>query len=157
MDMDGTYILRICCCAVIGGAIITIGGKGPESKVRRMIVGLFIAFSVISPLREIHLNDLWSLPDVLYEEGEQITAAAQADTKDEISDIIIERTQAYILDEANSLDAQIQVTMIRLDPDTLEPVQVELTGNISPYARSVLSDSIECSLGIGKGDQLWNK
>ena len=157
MDAVGAYVLRVCCCALIGGVILTIGGDGPGRKVRKLIVGLFMASIVISPLRKIQLGELWDLPDDLYAEGQDITATAQEDTKNAISDIIIERTRSYILDEANSLDAKIQVTMIRLDPYTLTPVQVALTGDVSPYARSLLSDTIENGLGIGKEDQIWNK
>lgn len=157
MSTIGGYVLRICCCAIIAGVVSSIGGDGPGSKIRTMICGLFMAFVVISPLRQIEISELWELPDDLYQQGQNITAAAQENTNEAISDIIIERTRTYILDKASSLNVQIQVETIRLDPDTLAPIQVELSGNIAPYQRSILSDFIAETLGIGKEDQIWSQ
>ena len=95
------------------------------------------------------------LPEDLYQEGEDIAAAAQEDISNEISSIITERVETYILDEAGSLGIEVQVKDIQLDPDTLEPIQVEIWGDISPYNRSLLSDYLENTLGIGKEGQLW--
>lgn len=151
------YILRVCCCAVIAGVIRTVSGTGPGSHTRNLIIGLFLAFAVISPLREISPNPQWELPEELYQEGLDITADATDEVNREISDIIIEKTRAYILDEADSLGAGIRVTRLRLDPQTLMPDQVELTGNISPYAKAMLSDYLENTLGIGKEAQIWTQ
>lgn len=157
MDAIGAYVLRICCSAVIAGIVLTVGGEGPGSKTRKMICGLFMAFVVISPLREVKLSDLWELPEDLYQQGQDITASAQADTNNAISDIIIQRTRTYILDEASSLHIQLQVDDVRLDQDTLAPVQVELRGEIAPYQRALMSDFLADTLGIEKEDQIWNQ
>lgn len=156
MDTIGAYVLRICCSAVIAGVVTTIGGDGPGSKTRKMICGLFMAFVVISPLREVKLSDIWKLPEDLYQQGQDIAASAQADTNSAISDVIIQRTRTYILDEASSLNAELQVEDIRLDRETLEPVQVELRGKIAPYQRSLMSGFLADTLGIEKEDQIWN-
>lgn len=157
MDQIAAYILRVCCSALIAGVLLTIGGDGPGGKVRRLICGLFMTFVVISPLKQIHLDEIWELPEEAYREGQDISAAAQEEAMEEICSIIIQRTRAYILDEAGSLDARIEVTAISLDPDTLEPAGVELTGQLSPYDRSILSDYMEDTLGIEKEAQVWKE
>lgn len=157
MNAIGAYVLQICCCAIISGVVAAIGGNGPGSKMKNMICGLFMTFVIISPLREIELTDLWSMPEGFYQEGQDITASAQKNANEAISDIIIERAGTYILDEANSLNVRLQVEKICLDPDTLSPVQVELSGDIAPYQRSILSDYIADTLGIGKEDQIWSR
>lgn len=155
MDAIAGYVLRVCCSAVIAGIIQSVCPEGAGGKVRKMIIGIFMAFVVISPLRELELGELWELPEELYDEGQDISAIAQADATDAVSELIIQQLTAYILDEAGSLNADIQVTRVSLDPDTLAPMEIELTGEVSPYARSLLSDSIESNLGIGKEDQTW--
>lgn len=155
MQALGAYILRLCCCSIIAGIVITIGGSGPGSKTRKMICGLFITFAAISPLREIELGQLWELPDALYQDGLDISASAQEDVNEAISEVIIGKTRTYILDEADSLNAQIQVTQISLDPDTLVPVTVTLNGDVSPYQRTLLSDYMHKTLGIGKEGVIW--
>lgn len=156
MEDIGLYIFRICCCALIVGALQAVSGTGTNGSIKKLIGGLFMAFVVISPLRQIELGELWRIPEDHYRQGQAISEQAQSDTVDAISDIIIQRTQAYILDEAKSLDAMIEVTAIALDPETLEPLHVELTGKISPHDRAVLSESIESNLGIAKEEQVWN-
>lgn len=155
MDAVASYILRICCCALIAAVVLSISPSGPGSRIRRLVCGLFLAFVVISPLRKMDLGEMLQLPEDLYQEGEDIAAAAQEDISNEISSIITERVETYILDEAGSLGIEVQVKDIQLDPDTLEPIQVEIWGDISPYNRSLLSDYLENTLGIGKEGQLW--
>lgn len=155
MEEIGGYILRVCCSALIASVVLTIGPDGAGSKIRQMICGLFLTFVVISPLRQIQLDDLWQLPDSFYQEGQDIAASAQASASEEISDIIITQTRTYILDEASSLGLQIEVKDIQLDPGTLEPIEVEIWGDISPYNRTLLSDYLQNTLGIGKEGQLW--
>lgn len=155
MQALGTYILRLCCCSIIAGIVVTIGGSGPGSRIRKMICGLFIIFAAISPLREMEPDEFWDLPDALYQDGMDISTAAQKDVNEAVSEVIIEKTRTYILDEANSLNAGILVTQISLDPDTLVPVAVTLSGNVSPYQRALLSDYIDQTLGIGKEGVAW--
>lgn len=155
MEALGGYILRLCCCCVIAGVVITLGGNGPGSKLRKMICGLFIAFAAMSPLREMELDGWGELPDTFYQDGSDISAAAREEVNQAIRQGIIDRTQAYILDEADSLNAQLQVTRIGLDPDTLVPVAVTLRGDVPPYQRALLSDYINETLGIGKEEVVW--
>lgn len=155
MEAIGNYILRLCCCAIIAGAVMSIGGDGAGSRVRKMICGLFIAFVAISPLREFETWKIPELPDDLYQQGLEISACAQEETNDAIREVIIQQTTAYILDEAESLNASIRVTRLSLDPDTLAPDGVTLSGHVSPYQRTLLSGYIEDTLGIGKEEQEW--
>ena len=150
----GDYVLRICCCALICGALGAIGGAG--AGVRKVVQGLFLAFMVISPLRQIELDGLFELPQTLYEQGQEISQAAAMDTREEIEAVIKEELVSYILVEADSLGAEIEVASITLDPDTLEPVEVALSGDISPYKRQMLSGYLYEELGIGKEQQIWN-
>lgn len=157
MEGIAAYILRVCCSALIAGTVMTIGGDGSGAKARKLICGLFMAFVVISPMKQIQLEEVWELPEQSYREGQDICADAQEQAVEEISSVIIQRTRAYILDKAGSLGASVEVTAMALDPDTLEPVNVELTGDLSPYDRSMLSAYIQDTLGIEKEAQIWNQ
>jgi len=150
----GEYVLRICCSALICGALGAISGSG--TGVRKVVCGLFLAFVVISPLREIKLNGLIELPEDLYIDGEKLSETAVRKANDQIVSVIKEEVASYILVEAASLGVDIQVASIDLDQDTLEPVSITLSGDISPYKRQLLADYIFEKLGIGKEQQLWN-
>lgn len=150
----GTYVLRISCCALICGALGAISSDG--GGVRKTVYGLFFMFMVISPLREIEWEEYLELPRSLLEEGERISEAAATNANEEIAAVITEELASYILVEAGSLGAEIQVVSIDLNPETLEPVGITLTGDISPYDRQLISACLSEELGIGKEQQIWN-
>ena len=141
----GDYVLRICCCALICGALGAISGSG--GGVRKVVYGLFLAFMV---------DGLFELPQTLYAQGQEISEAASMDAQEEMAAVIKQTLASYILVEADSLGAEIEVASITLDPDSLEPVEVTLSGNISPYKRQMLAGYLYEELGIGKERQTWN-
>ena len=110
---------------------------------------------VIAPIRKLDVDFLWDLTHEIYLDAENITAQAEADTLQQIQTGIIQRTRTYILDEAKSLGADIQVVALKLEEDGFYPVQVELKGDISSYHRNVLSDLLQEDLGIAKEGQIW--
>jgi hypothetical protein len=68
---------------------------------------------------------------------------------------IIQQTQAYILDKARSLDAELTVEVFLGDGTIPVPIGVRLEGNISPYARKLLSQMLQDDLGIPAEEQIW--
>ena len=69
------------------------------------------------------------------------------------AEIIKQRTEAYILDRASAMDAQIKVS-VSLGKDGI-PKSVRITGRISPMNRSRLTDVIAADLGIPREQQEW--
>ena len=59
------------------------------------------------------------------------------------------------MDEAASMNAQIEIGPITLDDETLQPLSVEIYGKLTPYRKKMLSDFISEQLGIGKEGQIW--
>ena len=48
------------------------------------------------------------------------------------------------------------IQSVELDEQTMEPVAITLSGDISPYKRQLLTRELEEKLGIGKERQIWN-
>lgn len=71
---------------------------------------------------------------------------------EEIEKIIIEQTQAYILDKADDFGAGLEVEVFVKD---LIPCSVSISGPISPLAKSQLSRYISENLGIPSEEQNW--
>ena len=96
------------------------------------------------------------LEDV-YKEADWITANAQAEVQQQICNVIKEQTEAYILEKASALNADITVSVkLALDTQYPTPESVHIKGNISPYARRLLSQTIQDDLGIASEDQVWS-
>ena len=73
----------------------------------------------------------------------------------EINAIIIEQLQAYILDKAADLGAELEVEILMPDDGSGQPQGVVLRGAVSPYAKTRLQQIIAEDLDIAKEKQQW--
>lgn len=131
-------------------------GKGASAKVAKMICGVFMLFTMLRPAVNILSVDWGSFS---WENDEAISQAVnfgQAAAKKDLSAIITEQVEAYILDKAKDYDAALQVEVTLSDDDIPVPVGVTIRGSISPYGKGQMKAMIENDLGIPKEDQLWS-
>ena len=158
MEAVKAYILSVIASAILVSTVMALIGKNSGfHKILRFMCGLFMTLVLILPLlRNRIVIPSYYLEDVS-KEAERITADAQADVQDQISTIIKEQTEAYILEKASSLHADIAVS-VTLTTNTHYPTpeSVHIRGNISPYARRLLSQTIQDDLGIASEDQVWS-
>lgn len=147
------YILSVIAAAVLCGILYNLCIGKTTASVMKLICGIFLSLVVMSPLRTIDLTDLPAISLGFLEEGRQVTAEGEKMAMDSYSTIIKERTEAYILDKAEALDAGIAVEVF-LDGDAI-PVGVRISGNVSPFAQSALTACLEEDLGIAKEAQEW--
>lgn len=148
------YVIRIVCCALICGALASIS-QG-SSGVGRMVYSLFLAFMVISPLKELELDEMMELPQVLYREGERIRDEANQNTGNEIQKVIKEELESYILVKADAMGVELCVDKIELDEKTMLPVKVCLSGSADADERQLLAAFLTQELGVGEEGQIWN-
>ena len=134
---------------------------GPQKGVNRNLIktlcGTFVLLSFFAPILEISYTDFDGiLPD--YSASGQ-TAAEQGESfaREALEAGIKCRTEAYILDKAESYDARLEVEVKIEWKDTPVPVGVVISGNCSPYAKSQLSAMMEQDLGIPPSEQEWIK
>ena len=73
--------------------------------------------------------------------------------RDSMADIIKEETEAYILDKAADLHANLRVE-VAVGEDNL-PAAFTISGEASPYARRQIQAMIANDLGISKENQKW--
>lgn len=139
---------------MILGALGSLCGAG--SGVRKLVFGMFLAFLVLDPVRGLDLEEFLAFPQLAYQEGTAIREAALQDAQAEKCSVIKEQVESYILVEADSLGAVVQIDAIELDPGSMVPVAVALSGNVSAYDKQMLSGYIEDCLGIGREKQRWN-
>lgn len=151
MEAAASYILRLVCGAVISAVILSIGG---DSSIRRMLCGLFMAFLAISPLRDIDLADIPNSLDSFTSSAEAAAQDGVDMASEAILDIIKTESETYILDKAEELGLEVEVSVL-VDSQTQLPVAVTITGNAGPYQKQVLNDYIRENLGIEEGDQQW--
>ena len=147
------YILSVTCAAVLAAILRTLAGEGAMGKLTKLLSGLFLAVTVLSPLVKIEIPDPARWLEDYMAEGEAAAQAGEAMAKDYSDAIISAELEAYILDKAADLGTALTVE-VGLDDRGL-PETVTLTGSVSPGHREELSRMMLDELGVGEEAQIW--
>ena len=147
------YVLSVTAAALLVSILRTISGGGSMSRLTKLLSGLFLAITVLSPLVHLEIPDPGSWLEYHLAEGEAAAADGEAMAKAYTDAIISAEVEAYILDKAASLGVDLNVE-VWLN-DTGLPESVALSGQIAPSDRQVLSQFIDHDLGVGEEAQTW--
>ena len=150
------YLLSIVAAAIVSAlAINMIGKKGIYTTVVKLLAGLFLSITIISPWTKLQLQDLSSYFSDLELDAEDIVSEGEDMAVSATASIIKEQVTAYILDKASSLglNLEVEVTMTESSPPV--PSAVALKGTASPYAKQHLQQIITDELGIPEENQSW--
>lgn len=157
MDSLKQYLLAVTAaailCAIVNGLM---GEKGTLGAAVRLLTGIFMILTLASPLVRLRLDGLEEITSDISGCADAITASGENSAREAMAEIIKSRTEAYILDKAESLDVRLSVQVELDEGSPPAPKAVRLNGNVSPYAKGVLSDMITRDLGIAPEDQIWN-
>lgn len=156
MEAIRGYLLSVTAAAVICAVVSALlGKKGTISAMGKLLTGIFLAITVISPLAKIQLSNADALWDDLSVDAAAAVAAGEEAANNELRAGIKSQTEAYILDKAASYAAELTVEVTLSDDDPPLPCAVRLTGSVSPYAKRQLQQLIAEDLGIPKEAQTW--
>jgi len=153
--MDGLirYLLSISASAIICGiAIATADDKSASGAMIRLIAGLIMALTVIAPVVDIDFDDLPVIPTQITLDAQTACALGEEMADREINSIITNELEAYILDKAASVGADIEVEL-RLED--CRPMEITIRGTVLPGSRQRLQQVLETELGIAKENQQW--
>lgn len=156
MDQIRGYIISVTAAAILCGIMNTLIGKNSRHhSLIKLICGLFMVITVISPLITIRIGNVSDYFGDLSDKGYSITADGKECAYRELCSIIKSKTEAYILDKAVSMDLDIQVEVTLNSDNPPLPCAVIIKGSTAPYSKEVLTDYIAKVLGISKEDQQW--
>lgn len=150
------YLLSVTAAAILCGiATSLLGKKGMIGTTIQLLAGVFMILTVVGPFVNIRFERMLNFSDVLADEADMYVASGEKSARETMSEIIKAQAEAYILDKAETLGVQLSVEVTLSQEQIPVPVSVNLSGNVSPYARQVISEMIEENLGIGTEDQIW--
>lgn len=139
-------------CSIIYGLLDKKSGYFPLIK---LICGLFITITAISPLTNISIPDISDYIGDTKFDAKRLIDESQTSAYESMSAIITENLESYILDVANGLGADIQVEIILDEQSPPSPCAVKITGNVSPYNKQRIQQIIEEQVGIPEDKQIW--
>lgn len=139
-------------CSIIS---LIVGKKGMIGTIITLLCGLLMALAVVGPWTTIKADDLlgWARDisidaDGAVDDGKNMALEAYRQG-------IITRMESYILEKAKALDCDLQVEVILSADATPVPERVHISGNVSPYAKQVISTMLTDDLGIDREAQIW--
>lgn len=150
------YLLSVISAAIICAIAIRISAqKGMITSMVKLLAGLIMSITVISPLVKLRIDDISDYFGALEMEAGSYIDEGQESAAIERSAIITERIESYILDKATSLGMSIEVNVVLSDVDNQTPSYIYLCGEVSPYDKKQMQQFIENDLGIPEENQLW--
>lgn len=149
------YILSIIAVSFLCGIVNGLIENKQIHQIMKLLAGLFLLYTIISPVMQIDFSSLSLLTEDTIYQGKQIAQYEKISAMEKVSDIIKSKTEAYILDKANEYGAELEVTVMLSQDDSMVPESVELAGRISANARCRLEEEITNELGISKENQRW--
>ena len=148
------YILSVTCAAVLAAILRIMAGEGAMGKLTKLLSGLFLAVTVLSPLVKLEIPDPARWLEDYMEEGEAAARAGEAMAKDYSDAVISAELEAYILDKAAERGCAIGAEVSLGDGGL--PELVILSGEISPADKAELSRMLARELGIGEEAVIWS-
>ncbi len=148
------YLIAVCSAAMLCAIIKQIAGRNKMcSGTVNLLSALFVTICIISPWKDFSLQDLQMYNPLETQSADVYVETGKQMTQNKIETIIIERTQAYILEKANQLHVQVEVR-VELSNDGI-PLRSVITGNLSQSEKDELSAFLLKEIGIKEEMQIW--
>lgn len=156
MDFIKNYLFGIVTASIICAiATYAAGKKSTHSKLIRLICGLFLTISAISPFVKIRISDITQYIEQIEISADDAVAYGQYLADTQMTTIIKSDTEAYILDKASSLGLTINVEVTVSDSSPKRPYKVTLSGTAAPLKKRELQDWIYKDLDIAEENLKW--
>ncbi len=156
MDEIREYLFQLLAAAIIfGTAIKLVPGKGPTSALIKLLCSVLMVICAVKPIPQFDFNLLDTAQAEIMLDAEAAVASGENTVRQMLSESIIEQTEAYILEKAKEMDVDLAVQVEVSEDEIPMPVSVCLSGKISPYVKTQLSNMITQDLGVSKEYQVW--
>jgi hypothetical protein len=101
------------------------------------------------------MTDFQDLMDHAQIDASVFVQEGQYAYQSEMNKLIIDQTQAYIMDKAVSLGMSICVEVVLADQTTPSIDSIKIVGNASPYAKQRMLQIIQEDVGITQEQVVW--
>ena len=155
MEAIREYLLSITAAGILCSVVKRIlGEKGTSASVGKLITALFMVITVISPIKHLLSIDDIDFSLQFRQEAKNVVQDGENYASVSIRKVIEERTEAYILEKAKDIGAEIDVTVYLTEDVYPIPYRVRISGYVSPLQKLTIRKCLE-ELGIAEEDQEW--
>ena len=151
-----SYIFSLLSVSIISGIIAAFADKkGTSTALIKMILGLFVIITAISPWTKFRFEDISGNINITKHDAHNIISDGLNYSEESMQKGITNRTEAYILDKAKSIGLDLSVKVYLADSAPYAPESVEISGYASPYNKKRIQSIIANDLGIPEECQIW--
>lgn len=153
MEAWKEYILDILVVSISISIFLQILPDSGKKELLHLLSGILLAVVILMPLSEIRLNDFLDLTQYQPESSDYLLARGTETADEAKRQYITERYEAYILDKAKALGAEI-LPIVQVD-ETFLPIFAEIQGDLEPQVQKKLEQMLVLDMGITKENQRW--
>lgn len=154
MTSVGQYILCVVCTVILCG-VVRMLLPGNENSIMKLVTGLVTMVVVLSPLLgRGHVSFRTHFGEIL-EDSETAAHSGVLAARDASIEFIKEKSEAYVLNKASELGANVSVSVALSEEEFPVPAHITVCGALSPYIKMKLSECIREELGIVEDEQVW--
>lgn len=151
-----SYIISLLIVSVISGIFAAFSDKkGNSSPLIKMILGLFVLITAISPWSKVRFDHISNAIGDTKHDTKSAVYDGLKYSEESIRSGISTRTEAYILDKAESLGLDLKVRVYLADASPYAPESVEISGDASAYNKIRIQKIIADDIGILEECQIW--
>ncbi|MCL2562718.1 MAG: hypothetical protein FWE08_01605 [Oscillospiraceae bacterium] len=154
-----TWILGLTAAAFLAAVAMTLTPKGRPRAVVGLVTGLVTIAALIAPILDFDYEAYARNVEHFELSLEARNAEWEAHQEELTSRIIIERSEAYIWDKAESLGLvgmDIEVAVAHNEAGWMFPDRVWITGEYTTAQQSALSEFLAGTFGIPAERQYWS-
>ena len=149
-------IVAVCLLTALARSLIPEGGV---RRVASVVCALLLVLCALSPLLQLDIDAVAQSLARIQMENETLRTGVAVKNRELVSQIIKQNTQAYILDKADEIGAELSevtVTAQWSSDGYWYPHEAEIVSSAADDQKSRLSDYIQTQLGISISDQNWS-
>lgn len=147
------FFFSLIVCSLSCSIVAQIAADSKTKALLRLICGVMLAVTILRPLSSADLETLLDLPELNQNSPEIYIAEGEKNARDELERRIKASCEAYILDKAKKLGADITV-QVSLHEDYV-PAFLMIQGEVEPEIQRELQKIFTTDLGIPKENQQW--
>ena len=157
MDTIREYLLSVTAGAILCAMVCRlVDKKGIPGAVAKLLTGLFMTFIVLSPLTGFSFSITEDLTDLYRQQARDAVLTGEKYALDSLRQSIKSQSEAYILNKAAAMGAEIEVQVTLSDDIYPVPETVSICGQVPPYVKTRLRQILEEELGVLEENQIWN-
>ena len=157
METLRTYLLGIVAAAMAVTAASALLREGSLRRAVRLAGSMVLILVVLGPLLWESLDAFGSYLAEIEMEEDALRSGIEVENTDILTRIICRKTEAYILDKATAMGAEVEVAVTMEQGEHYPyPYAVTVEGALTDAQRERLSEDMELSLAIPKERQVFS-